>query len=150
MQDSTVFVRVRHLEEADQPAGTAQLRRNGSKRHRHGGAAVRAGRRTLDEEHGRGRVGERYLGHDGVRAIYSDLDDAFGTWAWTIRASRSRRPSGGSGGLRGHGRSSGAQTTLSNGGTAVKLSGRGRIVWQEWFVEDDGWKKALEAVGLSE
>ena len=31
-------------------------------------------------------VGERYLGHDGVRAIYSDLDDAFGTWAWTIRA----------------------------------------------------------------
>ena len=96
-------------------------------------------------------VRERYLGHDGVRAIYSDLDDAFGAWGWTIRAvvdlgDRVAVQAD----FVGHGRSSGAQTTLNNGGTAAKLSARGRIVWQEWFVEDDGWKKALEAVRLSE
>jgi hypothetical protein len=32
----------------------------------------------------------------------------------------------------------------------LKLSPRRLITWQEWFVETDGWSKALEAVGLSE
>ena len=53
-------------------------------------------------------------------------------------------------GFEGYGRSSGVKTALTGGGTAVKLSHRGLIAWQEWFVEQDGWTKALEAVGLRE
>ena len=49
-----------------------------------------------------------------------------------------------------HGRGSGIQVALSDGGTAFKLSPRGKVAWQEWFVEDGGWKRALEAVGLRE
>jgi ketosteroid isomerase-like protein len=99
------------------------------------------------------RVGVRdsYRGHEGVRALYADLDDAFGDWRWTIRAvvdlgDRLAVQAD----FVGHGRSSGVETTLKNGGTAVRLSHQGRIVWQEWFVENDGWTKALEAAGLSE
>lgn len=50
----------------------------------------------------------------------------------------------------GHGRGSGVETALIGGGTAAKLSARGRVVWQEWFVDQDGWAKALAAVGLAE
>jgi hypothetical protein len=32
----------------------------------------------------------------------------------------------------------------------VTLSARGLIHWQEWFAEQGGWEKALEAVGLRE
>jgi hypothetical protein len=32
----------------------------------------------------------------------------------------------------------------------VRLSRQGKIVWQEWFVENDGWTKALKAAGLQE
>ena len=90
-----------------------------------------------------------YRGHAGVRTLYADLDDVFEEWRWTIRAVAD-------GGDRiairadfvGIGRGSGVTTTIDDGGTAVKLSARGLAVWQEWFAEQDGWGKALKAVGL--
>ena len=39
---------------------------------------------------------------------------------------------------------------LDDAGTAVKLSPRGLVAKQEWFVEPGGWTKALDAAGLSE
>jgi ketosteroid isomerase-like protein len=96
-------------------------------------------------------ISDCYRGHAGIRALYADLDDAFSDWRWTIRGVAD-------GGDRiavradfvGFGRSSGVRTSIKDGGTAVRLSARGRAVWQEWFVEQDGWKRALEAVGLRE
>jgi hypothetical protein len=92
-----------------------------------------------------------YHGHDGIRVLYADLDEAFDGWSWTIRSVVD-------GGNRiavrtdfvGYGRGSGAETTVSDGGTAIRLSDRGHVTWQEWFAEPGGWTKALEAVGLSE
>lgn len=96
-------------------------------------------------------ISDCYRGHAGIRALYADLDDAFEDWWWTI---------GGvvDGGDRiavradfvGYGRGSGAQTTVSDGATAIRISQGGLVTWQEWFAEQNGWKKALEAVGLSE
>ena len=96
-------------------------------------------------------LSECYHGREGVRAVYAEVDEAFADWRWTIRAI----VDGGDrlairGDFRGYGRSSGAETEVINGGTAIKLSERGLIAWQEWFVEQDGWKRALETVGLSE
>ena len=92
-----------------------------------------------------------YRGHDGIRTLYADLDEVFREWRWSIRAIAD-------GGDRiavradfvGYGRSSGVETAVNHGGTAVMLSDRGRVAWQEWFAEQDGWTKALEAAGLSE
>ena len=96
-------------------------------------------------------IGDCYRGHEGIRTLYADLDEAFDDWWWTIRAVAD----GGDciavrGDFVGYGRSSGVKTALNDGGTAVRLSPRGLAVWQEWFVEQDGWKKALAALGLSE
>jgi SnoaL-like protein len=95
-------------------------------------------------------VKECYRGHDGVRALYAEIDDAWARWSWTVRAVVD-------GGDRfairtdfvGYGRTSGARTVMTNGGTAALLSPRGLVTWQEWFVERDGWYEALQAVGLS-
>ena len=95
--------------------------------------------------------GDSYRGPEGIRALLADFDEAFAEWAWTARAVAD-------GGDRfavradfvGVGRSSGARTELQDGGTAVRLSDRGLVVWQEWFAEPGGWGKALEAVGLRE
>jgi ketosteroid isomerase-like protein len=92
-----------------------------------------------------------YHGHEGVRAIYADIDEAFRDWSWTIRSVAD-------GGDRiavradfiGYGRTSGAMTALNDGGTAVRFSPRGLIASQEWFVQQGGWAEVLEAVGLSE
>ena len=94
-------------------------------------------------------ISDCYRGHDGIRALYADLDAAFADWGWTVRGVVD-------GGDRlairadfvGYGRGSGAETTLNDGGTAVRLSPTGAVVWQEWFAEPDGWNKALEAVSL--
>ena len=96
-------------------------------------------------------ISDCYRGHEGIRTLYADLDEAFDDWKWNIRAVAD-------GGDRiavradfvGHGKSSGVETALNGGGTALKLSALGSIVWQGWFVEQDGWTKALEAVGLRE
>ena len=96
-------------------------------------------------------ISNSYRGHDGIRALYADLDEAFDGWWWTIRSVVD-------GGDRiavrtdfvGHGRGSGAQTTVGDGGTAIRLSERGQVTWQEWFAQPGGWTKALEAVGLRE
>ena len=91
-----------------------------------------------------------YHGHEGIRNLYADLDEAFGNWWWTMRTvaySGAHLAVGGD--FVGYGRSSGVKTELTAGGTAVRFSPRGLVAWQEWFVED-GWKNALAAVGLSE
>ena len=95
-------------------------------------------------------VSDCYQGHQGVRALYADLDGAFERWSWSI----TRVVDGGDrlaikGDFVGYGRGSGAQTAIPDGATAVRLSDRGLVEWQEWFVEE-GWRRALEAVGLSE
>jgi hypothetical protein len=96
-------------------------------------------------------ISDCYRGYAGIRTLYADLDEAFGDWAWTACAVVD-------GGDRlairtdfvGYGRGSGARTVINDGGTAFKLSERGVVVWQQWFVEPGGWKQALAAVGLRE
>jgi ketosteroid isomerase-like protein len=96
-------------------------------------------------------ISDCYRGHDGIRALYADIDEVFDYWAWTARGAVD-------GGDRlairadfiGHGRGSGVRTTVKDAGTAFRLSPRSTVVWQEFFVEQDGWNKALEAVGLPE
>ena len=96
-------------------------------------------------------ISDCYHGHAGIRTLYADLDDAFEDWWWTVRGIVD-------GGDRiairadfvGYGRGSGAHTTVNDGATAVRFSQGGLVTWQEWFAEQNGWKKALEAVGLSE
>jgi hypothetical protein len=50
----------------------------------------------------------------------------------------------------GVGRGSGVKTEVTSGGTVMELSSRGKIARQEWFVEQNGWQRVLEAAGLSE
>jgi hypothetical protein len=96
-------------------------------------------------------ISDCYRGYGGIRALYAEVDEAFDDWRWTIHAVVD-------GGDRiavrtdfvAFGRSSGVETAINNGGTAVRLSARGLATWQGWFVEQDGWQKALEAVGLRE
>ena len=94
-------------------------------------------------------ISECYRGHEGVRTLYADLDEAFEHWSWTIRAI----VDGGDriavrGDFVGYGRTSGVKTVLNDGGTAVRLSPRGLVAWQEWFVEADAWTRAMTAAGL--
>jgi hypothetical protein len=96
-------------------------------------------------------INDCYHGHNGIRALYADLDEAFNDWSWTIR----EVVDGGDrvavrGDFLGYGRGSGAETAVPSGGTAAKVSDRGLVIWQEWFVQQNGWQRALEAVGLSE
>jgi hypothetical protein len=96
-------------------------------------------------------ISDSYKGYEGIRTLYGDLDEAFGDWGWTIREVVNAEDSiAVRGDFVGYGRSSGVKTDLSDGGTAVTLSPRGLIVRQEWFVEQDGWRKTLEAAGLRE
>ena len=92
-----------------------------------------------------------YIGHQGFRALYADIDDVFSYWAWTAHEVRD---GGDHAAIRadfvGYGRGSGAKTEVKDGGTALRFSPRGLVAWQEWFAEQEGWKKAVEAVGLSE
>lgn len=92
-----------------------------------------------------------YHGHEGVRMLYADLDEAFAEWSWSIRSIAD----GGDriavrGDFVGYGRMSGVKTEVSDGSTAIRYSAGGLIAWQEWFTEQDAWAKALEAVGLSD
>lgn len=92
-------------------------------------------------------ISDYYRGHEGIRTLYADLDEAFDDWRWTIRGVID-------GGDRlavradfvGYGRTSGAVTAVESGATAVKFSDRGLIAWQEWFIEQDAWRRALDAV----
>ena len=93
-------------------------------------------------------VSDCYRGHDGVRTLYADLDEAFEDWSWTIReVTDSGDRLAIRGDFVGYGRTSGVKTALSDGATAIKFSARGLVTWQEWFVEPDGWQKALAVIG---
>jgi ketosteroid isomerase-like protein len=93
-------------------------------------------------------VRDRYVGHEGIRELYADIDDAYRDWAWTIRAVID---AGDRLALRtdfvGRGRSSGVETTLTDAATLVSYSPRGKALRQEWFVENGGWREALDAMG---
>jgi SnoaL-like protein len=96
-------------------------------------------------------ISDCYRGHEGVRTMMGEMDEAFADWWWTPRAIAD----GGEriairGDFVAYGETSGIKVTRPDSGTALKLSSRGFIVWQEWFTEQGGWKKALEAAGLSE
>ena len=95
-------------------------------------------------------IKDRYIGHEGIRELYADLDEADGDWAYRVRevvdlvdqvAVRAD--------FLGHGRSSGAATTLSDVGTLLKdlcpghgcSSGVVRRV--RWLAQDDQSRRAL-------
>ena len=92
-------------------------------------------------------VGERYVGHDGIRELFADIDGAYGDWGYTIR---SVVDSGDRMAVRtdvaGRGRSSGVETALTDAATLVAFSPRGRVARQEWFVESVGWREAIETL----
>ena len=77
------------------------------------------------------------------------MDDVFSEWRWKPRevvdagetiAIRTD--------FTGTGRGSGVSTDIERGGTAIRFSSRGLIIRQDWFVEQTGWEKALEAAGI--
>jgi hypothetical protein len=95
-------------------------------------------------------VQDCYRGHDGIRKLYTDIDEAWADWSWSIRSIAD----GGDrvairGDFVGYGRLSGVKTDLRDGGTALYLSSRGLVACQEWYVEQDGWKKAFESADLA-
>ena len=96
-------------------------------------------------------INDLHHGHEGVRAVNRDFNEAFADWAWTLRGIAD---AGDRIAIRadftGYGRSSRVKLDLKDGGTAIRFSARGLVAWQEWFAEQGGWSKALEAVGLSE
>ena len=94
-------------------------------------------------------VGGCFRGREGVRALYREIDDAFDRWDWTI----DRLVDAGDrvavrGDFVGYGRGSGVKTELTAGGTVMEISSLGKIMRQEWFVEQNGWQRTLEAAGL--
>jgi ketosteroid isomerase-like protein len=96
-------------------------------------------------------VGDCFRGREGVRALYGEIDDAFERWSWTIdQLVDSGDRLGVRGDFVGYGRRSGVKTELISGGTVIELSSRGKIARQEWFVEQNGWQRTLEAAGLSD
>ena len=100
------------------------------------------------EMNGMGAVGlgGRYHGHDGIRAVTADVDGVFAEWRWEVReladygdAVAIRAD------LIAHGRTSGAPITVRDGATAVRLSQRGLVEWQGWYVDENSWRDAREA-----
>jgi ketosteroid isomerase-like protein len=96
-------------------------------------------------------VGGCFRGREGVRALYGEIDSAFERWSWTIdRLVDADGRVAVRGDFVGFGRGSGVKTEVTSGGTVMELSSRGKIARQEWFVEQNGWQRVLEAAGLSE
>ena len=89
-----------------------------------------------------------YRGHDGIREMFAELDVVFSEWGWTVRelidlgdrfAARIDFVT--------EGRGSGVRTTVSDAGAAYRMSPRGKVMRQDFYMERDGWRRALEAVG---
>jgi hypothetical protein len=94
---------------------------------------------------------DSFRGREGIRALYREIDDAFERWSWTIdRLVDCGDRIAVKGDFVGYGRGSGVKTELTSGGTLMAISSRGKIARQEWFVEQNGWQRVLEAAGLSE
>ena len=89
-----------------------------------------------------------YRGHDDIRTLFADLDEALVDWRWTPREVVD-------GGDRvairldflGYGRASGVEIAVSDGGTAARLSAQGKVVWQEWFVDQGGSSRPSKPSG---
>ena len=96
-------------------------------------------------------INDCYRGADGVREYAAEFDEVFREWGWTLRSVVD-------GGERlaikydllGRGRKSAAETRVNGAGVAARMSKGGKIAWQHFFIQTDGWQKALEAVGLSD
>lgn len=91
-----------------------------------------------------------YRGHDGLREMFAELDDVFSSWGWAVGEVVDL-------GDRlavcidftTRGRSSGVETTVKGAGAAYRLSSRGKIRRQDFYMEEDGWQRALDAVGAA-
>ena len=92
-----------------------------------------------------------YQGHDGLREMFAELDEVFSEWTWTVGevvdlgARMAVRID-----FNTRGRSSGVETTVKGAGAAYWLSSRGKVARQDFYMEGDGWQRALEAVRPSE
>jgi hypothetical protein len=96
-------------------------------------------------------VGGCFRGRDGLRTLYGEIDSAFERWSWAIdRLIDADDRVAVRGDFVGIGRGSGVKTEVTAGGTVMELSSRGKITRQEWFVEQNGWRRVLEAAGLSD
>jgi SnoaL-like domain len=92
-------------------------------------------------------VSDGYVGHEGLRELFADIDDAYGEWGYTIR---SVVDVGDRLAVRtdfvGRGRSSGVETALTDAATLLNLSTRGKVAQQDWFVQNGGWQEAMSAM----
>jgi hypothetical protein len=81
-----------------------------------------------------------------------ELEDAWRDWSWAVRTVRvaGKRTVVVQLDLTAFGRVSGVEVSVTGAGSVYQLSPRGRIARQDFLIEEGGWQKALEAVGLSE
>ncbi len=93
-----------------------------------------------------------YRGPQEYRDLFVELEDAWRDWWWAVRAVRvaGKRTVVVQLDLTAFGRVSGIEVKVNGAGSVYHLSPRGRIARQDFLIAEDGWQKALEAVGLSE
>jgi hypothetical protein len=93
-----------------------------------------------------------YRGPQEYRDLFVELEDAWRDWWWAVRTVRiaGKRTVVVQLDLTAFGRVSGIEVTVTNAGSVYQLSPRGRIARQDFLIEEGGWQKALEAVGLTE
>jgi ketosteroid isomerase-like protein len=94
-------------------------------------------------------VDERYLGHDGFREWATDMHATLKDLSWTLGRVRAGPDFWAAEVfVRGRGRTSDVPVELTFG-SVYHLDTDGRVVRQDTFFED-GWDRALVAVGLPE
>jgi ketosteroid isomerase-like protein len=94
-------------------------------------------------------IDERYLGHEGFRAWATDMHATLTALSWTLGRVRAGPDFWAAEVfVHGRGRTSGAPVELTFG-SVYHLAPDRRVIRQDTFFED-GWSRALEAVGLSE
>jgi hypothetical protein len=93
-----------------------------------------------------------YRGHREYRDLFVELEDAWSDWWWSVGKVlvADERTVVVQLDLMSRGRVSEVEVPLNGAGSVYHLSPRGRIARQDFLIEEGGWQKALEAVGLSE
>lgn len=88
-----------------------------------------------------------YRGHDGIREMFAELDAVFSEWGWTVHdlVDRGDRFAARIDFVT-RGRSSGVETTVNDAGSAYRLSKRGLVARQDFFMESDGWRQAQDVL----
>ena len=95
-------------------------------------------------------IRRRYLGDEGIRELYAELDSVFSDWSYTIRAVVDLADRVAVEPTSPAGVEAAEETALNDVGMLAKLSARGKVVEQNWYVESGGSAQALAAVGLPE